>query len=40
MSLIISAAARGDVTQLEAMRYLRLKLHDYEELEERLGKTA
>jgi Zn-dependent peptidase ImmA (M78 family) len=39
-SLIINAAARGDVTQLDAMRYLRLKLHDFEELQQRLGKTA
>jgi Zn-dependent peptidase ImmA (M78 family)/transcriptional regulator with XRE-family HTH domain len=39
-TLIIDAAERGDVTQLDAMRYLRLKLHDYEELQQRLGKTA
>jgi len=39
-SLIMSAAAQGEVTQLDAMRYLRLKLHDFEELQQRLGKTA
>jgi Zn-dependent peptidase ImmA (M78 family) len=39
-SLIMDAAERGEVTQLDAMRYLRLKLHDYEELQQRLGKTA